>query len=87
MKRLPGIPAASGYAIGPAHQFRPATFQVERHFIEDASNEIARLDKAVIAAVEQINAVVETARTELTADEAAIFEAQLLMLQDPELLY
>ena len=85
MRRLQGIAAAPGYAIGPIFQYQPTDLRVEPRFIANPDQEIERLGKALSAAAGQIRAVIEKTRTEMSADQASIFEARLLMLQDPEL--
>ena len=86
MKRIQGIAAARGYAIGPAYIHRPARLEVERRSVEDAPAELRRLDAALAAAEAQLQLTIERARLEMPAEEAAIFEAHAMMLKDPSLL-
>jgi len=86
MKQIQGIAAALGFAIGPVFQFHQVDLRVERHTIADPDEEIKRLGKAVVAATGQVQAVYEKAKAETAADQASIFDAHLMMLQDPELL-
>ena len=86
MKRFQGIAAAPGYAIGPALHFRRRDMGVRRREITDTVTELKRLEEAQAAASEQVQRIKEKAERELAPEQAAIFQAQLLMLQDPELL-
>ena len=86
MKQIQGIAAASGFAIGPAFQLRLTNVRVERITIVDSNKELIRLEQALVTAVGQVQDVYEKAKAETTADQASIFEAHLMMLQDPELL-
>ncbi len=86
MRQIQGIAAARGFAIGPAFQFLQINTQVEQYKIDDPGKEIKRLEKAVAIATEQVRAVFEKAKAETDADQASIFDAHLMMLQDPELL-
>jgi phosphotransferase system enzyme I (PtsI) len=86
MKLIQGIAAAHGIAVGPVFQFHPVDLQVDRYTVADPGEEIKRLEKAVLAAAAEIQSLVERAKSETTADQASIFEAHLMMLQDPELL-
>lgn len=86
MKQIQGIAAALGFAIGPVFQFHQVDLRVKRHTIADLDEEIKRLGKAVVAATGQVQAVYEKAKAETAADQASIFDAHLMMLQDPELL-
>jgi phosphotransferase system enzyme I (PtsI) len=86
MKQVQGIAAARGFAIGPIFQFRQVDLRVERHTVAKPEQEITRLEQALVIATNQVQAVYEKAKAELAADQALIFEAHLMMLQDPELL-
>lgn len=85
MKQFNGIAAARGIAIGSIFQFHQEDPHVDARIVDSPEQEIARFEKALQAAAVQIQAVYEKASTELTRDQAAIFEAHLMMLQDPEL--
>ncbi len=86
MRLLQGIAASRGIAIGPAFQFRPVDLSIEQHPILHPNEEIKRLERAISVASAQMHAVLEKAKTETSPDQAAIFEAHLVMLQDPDLL-
>lgn len=81
-----GIPASPGVAIGPVAQYRPRLPEVQTRQIEDSAAEIRRLETAVQAARQEINALYTQAIVQVGANEAAIFEAHLLFLADPDLL-
>jgi len=86
MKSLQGIAASRGIAIGPAFQFRRADLCFERHVVEDPAAEWARFEAALVMAQEQLAEVYAKAEAESGAEQAAIFQAHVLMLDDPELL-
>lgn len=83
---LTGIPASAGIAIGPAFQYRPRLPQVETRTITDAAGEWVRLETAVTAAQSEIQQLHHQAIAQVGEAEAAIFEAHLLFLQDPDFL-
>jgi len=83
---LPGIPASPGVAIGPAALYRPRPPEVVARAIDDAAGEWRRLQAAVDVARDEIDALHRRAVAQVGADEAAIFEAHLLFLQDPLLI-
>lgn len=85
MKTLSGIAASRGIAIGPAYQFRQVELQVPRHTVEDPAVEWVRFQTALAAALDQLEVVGARAEAESGAEDAAIFQAQALMLEDPEL--
>lgn len=84
---LRGQGASGGIAIGPAYVFR-RTVQALRRVVgpEGVAAEIDRLRRAVEVARAQLAALREKALREAGTDQAAIFEAHDLMLQDPELV-
>lgn len=86
MKTLRGIAASRGVAIGPAFRFRRADLRFERHTVEDPAAEWARFQAALETAREQLADVYVKAEAESGAEQAAIFQAHALMLEDPELL-
>ncbi len=85
MKEIQGIAAARGFALGPAFQLRPLNLEVKRRTVQTPGPELDRLEQAMSAAALQVEEVHQKAAAELSAKEASIFEAHLLMLQDPEL--
>lgn len=54
--------------------------------MENAESEISRFQEALNKAKSELEAIREKANKELGADKAAIFEAHLLVLSDPELI-
>ena len=86
MSALRGIPASRGIAIGPAFHFRQSKLEFERCTVEDAAAEWARFEAALEVAGQQLGEVYATAKAESGTEEAAIFQAHALMLDDPELL-
>ncbi len=84
--QLKGIPASPGVAIGPAALYRPRPPEVVARAIDDAAGEWRRLRAAVDTARDEIDALHRRAVAQVGADEAAIFEAHLLFLQDPLLV-
>ena len=86
MKTLHGMAASRGITIGPAFRFRPADLRFERHTAEDPAAEWARFQAALETAREQLADVYAKAEAESGAEQAAIFQAHALMLEDPDLL-
>jgi phosphotransferase system enzyme I (PtsI) len=86
MKTLQGIAASRGIAIGPVFHFRRANLCFDRCTVENPAAEWARCQAALETAHEQLDDVYARAETESGAEEAAIFQAHAMMLEDPELL-
>jgi len=83
---LLGIAASPGIAIGPAFQYRPRLPEVQTYQAADPDEEWQRLQAALTAAMAEIKQLHQVAIEQVGPDEAAIFEAHLLFLQDPALL-
>ncbi len=86
MVRYKGLPASNGIAIGPAWVYRPGRVQVERHRVQRPDEEWRRLETAIQQAREQLDALKARAQKSAGEEEAAIFEAHALFLEDVELL-
>ncbi len=82
---LQGIPASPGFASGPCFWMASQEVEVQRVWGVDPAAEIARLDRALEEAGQQVQAVLREAGQKLKPEDAAIFEAHLLILQDPDL--
>lgn len=86
MRTLRGIAASRGIGIGPAFHFRRAELCLERCVIDDPVVEWARFQSALEAASAQLTDMYTRAEAECGAEQAAIFQAHAMMLDDPELL-
>ena len=86
MQAIKGIPASPGIAIGPVYQLVQHELKVERRRIEVPSSELDRLDGALQEAIAQINVLQDKAEREASAEEAAIFEAHAMFLEDPAII-
>lgn len=83
---LKGIPASPGIALGPAYLYHPTVPAVSRRQAADPEAEWRRLQQALETAKREIEALRAHAARQAGEAEAAIFEAHLLMLEDPALL-
>lgn len=83
---LTGIAASSGIAIGKAYRLAEPDLSFSKKNIEDADHEIERFRAAIAKSKIELEAIRDHAQNELGDDKAAIFEAHLLVLSDPELL-
>jgi len=85
---LSGLPASGGISIGPAFVYeREEVYVVERRLDEEEiSAELALLVAAIGRANEELENIAELARTQLDESAASIFETQIMLLNDPELI-
>ncbi len=86
-KVVRAIPAASGVAIGSLHQFQTADIVVEVNDTEptDPALQKTRLEDAIKLAQTELEQLHQQVMERIGPDEAAIFEAHLAILDDPEL--
>lgn len=85
---LRGIPASPGLVVGPAHLLRWEVPEVSRRVVphDDVDEEIARLHAAIARAKERLVTLRTRAEASAGPEEAAIFDVQLSMLGDAELI-
>lgn len=86
MNSLKGIAASSGIAIAKAYRLVEPDLSFQKTVITDDAKEIKRLQDAIATSKTELEAIREKANEELGADKAAIFEAHLLIANDPELI-
>ncbi|MCB8975879.1 MAG: phosphoenolpyruvate--protein phosphotransferase [Ardenticatenaceae bacterium] len=83
--QLHGIAASPGIAIGPVLQYRPKLPAIVRETGKNGAAEWARLQTAVNTAVSELQTLQSQTAKQVGSNEAAIFEAHQLILQDPDL--
>ncbi|MFH7818442.1 phosphoenolpyruvate--protein phosphotransferase [Neobacillus thermocopriae] len=85
MTFLNGIAASNGIAMAKAYRLVEPDLNFEKKTVEDSTAEVERFRQAMAKAKSELELIRERAEQELGADKAAIFEAHLLVLNDPEL--
>ena len=88
-RTLVGMPASPGIVMGPVHLLRWEVPDVPHRIIHDdeIDAEIERLHAALERARERVRLVRDRAARQAGPEEAAIFEAQLLILEDSDLVH
>lgn len=83
-----GTPASPGIVIGPAHRLVWERIRVPHQTInaDQVEEEVGRFRRALDETREQIEAIKEKTAERLGRVEAQIFEPQIMMLQDSELV-
>lgn len=85
MLEIDGIGASRGIGIGPIFQYRTTKIEFETCNVDDPEAELTRVRAAVPVARAQLEGVYEHAQNDpSTQAEAEIFQAQLMMLEDPD---
>lgn len=84
---LQGIAASPGLAVGPVHRLEIEELSVHEREVapSDAGAELAAFAGAVESARRELSGIRDGIGAELGPDEAAIYDAHLLILDDPEL--
>ncbi|MBN4002384.1 phosphoenolpyruvate--protein phosphotransferase [Nostoc sp. LPT] len=83
---LSGIAASGGVAIAPVVHYQPTHIPITEYHVNDPEAEWQRVQTAIHTARQEIQAVFSQASLQIGDAEAAIFDAQLLFLEDPVLL-
>ena len=86
MLKLKGIAASQGISFAKAYVFVEPDLTVKEVKIEDVAAEIKRFEDAIEASKKELTIIKENALASLGADKAAVFEAHLLILDDPEFM-
>ena len=81
-----GIAASSGVSICKALVLKEVKYNIEKKNIENVPKEIDSLHAALKLSREQLSNVKKITENKMGKDNAEIFEAHLLMLDDPELI-
>ncbi|MBD2560435.1 MULTISPECIES: phosphoenolpyruvate--protein phosphotransferase [Nostoc] len=83
---LSGIAASAGVAIAPVVHYQPTHISITEYHVDEPDAQWQRLQAAIHTARQEIQAVFSQASLQIGDAEAAIFDAQLLFLEDPVLL-
>ena len=86
MTFVKGIAASNGIAIAKAYRLVEPDLTFDKKTIENVNSEVKRFEAAMSKAKSELEAIRDHASNELGPDKAAIFEAHLLVLSDPELI-
>ena len=81
-----GIAASDGVAIAKAYLLVEPDLSYDSEKIKDVDAEIAKFQNAIDTSKVELTKIRNNAEKNLGADKAAIFDAHLLVLDDPELI-
>jgi len=83
---IKGIAASSGIAIAKAYRLVEPDLSFKKTTVDNPEIEVSRLQDAVKVSLEELEAIKNHAEKNLGADKAAIFDAHILVLNDPEMM-
>ena len=84
--KLTGIAAANGYAFGKAYELIEPDLSFDAYEITDADDEIKRFERALEVTESELQKIRNKVVAEQGEENAKIFDAHMLVLQDPELI-
>ncbi len=84
--QIPGIAAAAGVAVAPLLKYRPATGTIPQRVAGKPEDEWRLVQSAIAGAQDDTRTLYEWTRRNAGDNEAGIFDAQSLFLEDPELI-
>jgi multiphosphoryl transfer protein len=82
---LPAVPVSEGIAIGPLYLYHPPPPPIPKHKIEEPEPTWKRLQRGIEATRISIQERRRRVAGEMGEEQATIFDAHLLILEDPEL--
>ena len=85
MQKLQGIGASEGISKAKVYLLVDNTPKVEKIAIKDAAAEVAKLNDSIAKGKVQIEALKAGALAKLGPEKAAIFDAHIQILTDPEI--
>ncbi|HDD0099542.1 TPA: phosphoenolpyruvate--protein phosphotransferase [Staphylococcus aureus] len=86
-KLIKGIAASDGVAIAKAYLLVEPDLTFDKNEkVTDVEGEVAKFNNAIEASKVELTKIRNNAEVQLGADKAAIFDAHLLVLNDPELI-
>ncbi|HCY1852384.1 TPA: phosphoenolpyruvate--protein phosphotransferase [Staphylococcus aureus] len=86
-KLIKGIAASDGVAIAKAYLLVEPDLTFDKNEkVTDVEGEVAKFNSAIEASKIELTKIRNNAEVQLGADKAAIFDAHLLVLDDPELI-
>ncbi|HCZ1577284.1 TPA: phosphoenolpyruvate--protein phosphotransferase [Staphylococcus aureus] len=86
-KLIKGIAASDGVAIAKAYLLVEPDLAFDKNEkVTDVEGEVAKFNSAIEASKVELTKIRNNAEVQLGADKAAIFDAHLLVLDDPELI-
>jgi len=86
MYNIKGIAASTGFAIAKALVLENTKLSVEKRTVQDEDVEVTRFREALALSIADVEKLKQRTLEQLGAEKAEIFEAHLLVLNDPELL-
>lgn len=85
-KEITGIAASNGVAIAKAYKLVDPDLSFETRNVEDVQAEKARVEAAFLASKADLEKIRDKAAESMGAEEAEVFTAHIMVLEDPEMM-
>lgn len=85
MTMIKGIAASNGIALAKAYKLVMPDLTVTKETVEDVEKEVQVYKDAVASTAKELEVIKEAASKNLSAEEAAVFDAHAQILADPEM--
>ena len=83
---LKAVPISEGYALAPLYKYQAQRPPIPTHPAENPEAEWTRLQAALESTIREVNQLARRMKQSIGSSEGAIFDAHLLILQDPDLI-
>ena len=83
---LKAVPISEGFALAPLHKYQAVRPPIPTHPAENAEAEWTHLQAALEKTGRDIAMLARRMKQSIGSDEGSIFDAHLLILQDPDLI-
>jgi phosphotransferase system enzyme I (PtsI) len=84
--KIPGIAAAPGIVIGKTYLFTKEKIEISKAPITDVEEAIKNFNEAIAQSKKELQKIFQIAKEKMDETRSAIFEAHLMILDDPVLL-
>ena len=85
-RRIIGIAASDGIAIGKAYLLTEPDLSFEKINVTDTDGEISRFNSSLEISKKEIQAIRNRVAETVGEEEAQVFDAHIMVLSDPELI-
>ncbi len=83
---LKAVPISEGFALAPLYKYQAQRPPIPTHPAENPEAEWTRLQAALENTIREVNQLARRMKQSIGSSEGAIFDAHLLILQDPDLI-
>jgi multiphosphoryl transfer protein len=83
---LKAVPISEGYALAPLYKYQALRPPIPTYRAENPEAEWTRLQAALESTIREVNQLARRMKQSIGSNEGAIFDAHLLILQDPDLI-